>query len=73
MDAGWLTRIRAIRRDIAVVEAAAPEVVEEEVAPLSVEDALKEVLKRALKHDGLARGLREAVKTLDRYARMRPM
>ncbi|CAA20436.1 40S ribosomal protein S12-A [Schizosaccharomyces pombe] len=41
------------------VEAAAPETV-------SVEDALKEVLKRALVHDGLARGIREASKALDR-------
>lgn len=34
---------------------------------MTVEDALQEVLKRALVHDGLARGLREAVKALDRY------
>ncbi|EEB08128.1 40S ribosomal protein S12 [Schizosaccharomyces japonicus yFS275] len=33
---------------------------------ISVEDALKEVLKRALVHDGLARGIREASKALDR-------
>lgn len=50
-----------------------PEVVEEvEVsgdAPkgqMSVLDALKGVLKLALMHDGLARGLREASKALDR-------
>lgn len=50
-----------------------PEVVEEvEVsgdAPkgqMSVQDALKGVLKLALMHDGLARGLREASKALDR-------
>ncbi|CAA20050.1 40S ribosomal protein S12 [Schizosaccharomyces pombe] len=44
------------------------EVVEEETgsSPLSVEDSLKEVLKRALVHDGLARGIREASKALDR-------
>lgn len=33
---------------------------------MSVEDALREVLHRALVHDGLARGLKQAVKALDR-------
>ncbi|KAF8445174.1 50S ribosomal protein L30e-like protein [Terfezia claveryi] len=33
---------------------------------ISVEDALKGVLKNALIHDGLARGVREASKALDR-------
>lgn len=33
---------------------------------MSVEDALQEVLRRALVHDGLARGLKQAVKALDR-------
>ncbi|KAH8092551.1 40S ribosomal protein S12 [Cristinia sonorae] len=40
-----------------------------EAAPkgkLSVEDALQQVLKNALVHDGLARGLREAAKALDK-------
>jgi len=49
---------------------AAPEVeVAAEAAPkgkLSVEDALQQVLKNALVHDGLARGLREAAKALDK-------
>ncbi|ORX46092.1 L30e-like protein [Hesseltinella vesiculosa] len=35
-------------------------------AAMTVEEALQDVLRRALVHDGLARGLREAVKALDR-------
>jgi len=34
---------------------------------MTVEDALRDVLKRALVHDGLARGLRECAKALDRF------
>ena len=41
------------------------EVVEEEVQ-MSVLDALKEVLKKALIHDGLKKGLHECAKALDR-------
>ena len=33
---------------------------------MKIKDALKEVLRNALINDGLARGLREAVKTLDK-------
>ncbi|CAO3677295.1 unnamed protein product [Rhizopus stolonifer] len=40
--------------------------VETSSGQMSVEDALQEVLRRALVHDGLARGLKEAVKALDR-------
>ncbi|CAO3671126.1 unnamed protein product [Rhizopus stolonifer] len=40
--------------------------VEASSGQMSVEDALQEVLRRALVHDGLARGLKEAVKALDR-------
>jgi len=35
------------------------------VGTITIEDALREVLRRSLWHDGLARGLREAVKALD--------
>merc|ERR1739841_34341 len=47
------------------VAAAVPEEVVEEV-PLDKTSALKQVLKRALCHDGLARGIRECAKMLDK-------
>lgn len=45
--------------------------VEESSAPapkgaMTIEEALQEVLKKSLIHDGLARGLRECAKALDR-------
>ena len=39
---------------------------EEDEMPLTFEEGLREVLKKSLVHDGLARGLKEAVKALDR-------
>lgn len=40
--------------------------VEQQDASISIEDALKVVLRTSLVHDGLARGLREASKALSR-------
>ncbi|ODV83791.1 hypothetical protein CANARDRAFT_29768 [[Candida] arabinofermentans NRRL YB-2248] len=42
------------------------EVAVEETASVSIEDCLQKVLRTALVHDGLARGLREATKALSR-------
>lgn len=39
---------------------------DEVIAPMNFEEALQEVVKLSLVHDGLARGLKEAVKALDR-------
>lgn len=44
----------------AAVEVEAPK------GKMSVEEALQQVLKKALVHDGLARGLRECAKALDK-------
>ncbi|KAJ3371776.1 hypothetical protein AMAG_11919 [Allomyces macrogynus ATCC 38327] len=46
------------------VEVAAAEVAV--ASTMTVEEALQDVLRRSLIHDGLARGLRESVKALDR-------
>uniref|UniRef100_A0A7S0MU27 40S ribosomal protein S12 n=1 Tax=Pyramimonas obovata TaxID=1411642 RepID=A0A7S0MU27_9CHLO len=52
-------------------EVAAPEVAMEESGagePMDIMTALQLVLKKALAHDGLARGLNEAVKAIERNA-----
>merc|ERR1711959_767768 len=46
--------------------AADAQVEEVEEEPLDPQSALKKVLRTSLFHDGLARGLKEAVKALDR-------
>ena len=51
-----------------VMDAAPTEEPEVEVEEMGVLDALKEVLKKALVHDGLRRGLHEGVKALDRHS-----
>lgn len=50
-----------------VVEEVAVE--QQESGSISIEDALKVVLRTSLVHDGLARGLREASKALSRGRR----
>lgn len=58
--------IRSTEEDI-VMETQEVEVAAEATkGQMSVEEALQEVLRRALVHDGLARGLKQAVKALDR-------
>jgi len=52
--------------DTEQVEQVEEVVVEEQAGSITIEDALKSVLRTALIHDGLARGLREASKALSR-------
>ncbi|KDE04415.1 40S ribosomal protein S12 [Microbotryum lychnidis-dioicae p1A1 Lamole] len=59
-DNGSETPIVADVEEVQVAEAEAPK------GKMSVEDALQDVLKKAMIHDGLARGLRECAKALDK-------
>lgn len=59
-DAGSETASNAAVEQVEQVEVA------EKTGPMSVEDALEQVLKTALVNDGLARGLRESAKALDK-------
>ena len=54
--------------DIDMAETGEEETQEVEVEEMGVLDALKDVLKKALIHDGLRRGLHECAKALDRHA-----
>ena len=60
---GDATPMEGVEEDEDGVEMAGAVVVKE---PLDPNSALREVLKRALQHGGLARGLHECVKALDR-------
>lgn len=53
-------------QDVPAAEVEEQVEVADKSGPMSVEDALQAVIKTALVHDGLARGLRECTKALDK-------
>ena len=59
-DAGDEIQVDAVEEVEVAADAPVPK------GKMSVEDALQQVLKNALVHDGLARGLRECAKALDK-------
>merc|ERR1711881_625553 len=66
-DIKWSTLRILIMSDMEGDDApAAPTPVPAVAGPMDIYEALQEILKLAMCHDGIARGLREAVKALDK-------